>query len=131
MSYCQISRNGKPPTRQVQTRINLNYKPFSRLSIDLKVMPRSNEGHKYILCIKGEITNYLITVPIHQSKSEEIGDALIDYVIKKHWLPDYIIMGQDNVFMSSLMNYLFNKHRYQNKNIGSLELSIVTSRTWK
>ena len=45
-------------------------------------MPRSNKGHKYILCIIDEVTNYLITVPIHQSKSEEIGDALIESVQK-------------------------------------------------
>ena len=47
-------------------RINLNYRPLSRLSMDLKVMPRSNKGHKCILCII--VTNYLITVPIHQSR---------------------------------------------------------------
>ena len=67
--------NDKPPMRQLQTRINLNYRPLSRLSMDLKVMPRSNKGHKFILCIIDEIMNYLITVPINQSKSEEIGDT--------------------------------------------------------
>ena len=38
---CQLSSNGKPPVRQLQTRINLNYRVLSRLSMDLKVMPRS------------------------------------------------------------------------------------------
>ena len=49
--------------------------------MDLKVIPRSHRGCKYILCIIDEVTNYLITVPIHQSQAEEIGDALIEYVI--------------------------------------------------
>ena len=49
---CQLSCNVKPPTRQLQTRINLNYRPLSRLSMDLKVMPRSHKGHKYILLCK-------------------------------------------------------------------------------
>ena len=53
--------------------------------------------------------NYLITVPIHQSKSEEIGNALIENVITKYCVPEYIIMDQDSTFMSSLMNYLFKK----------------------
>ena len=35
-------------------------------------MPRSYKGHKYILCIIDEVTNYLIAIPIHQAKSEEI-----------------------------------------------------------
>ena len=72
-------------------------------------MPRSNKGHKYILCIIDAVTNYLITVPIHLSKSEEIGNALIENVITKYCVPEYIIMDQDSAFMSSLLNYLFKK----------------------
>ena len=30
-----------------------------------------------------EVTNYLITVPIHQAKSEEVGEALIEHVITR------------------------------------------------
>ena len=33
---CQLSRNDKLATRQLQTRINLDYRPLSRLSMDLK-----------------------------------------------------------------------------------------------
>ena len=44
-------------------------------------MPRSQKGHKFILCIIDEVTNYLITIPIYQAKSEEIGEALIENVI--------------------------------------------------
>ena len=51
----------------------------------------------------------LITVPIHQAKSEEICDALIENVITKYHIPEYTIMDQDSTFMSSLMNYLFKK----------------------
>ena len=36
----QLAYNEKPPTRQLQTRINPNYIPLSGLSMDLKVMPR-------------------------------------------------------------------------------------------
>ena len=36
---CQLMRNDKPPTRQLQTRLNLNYRPLSMLSMDCKVMP--------------------------------------------------------------------------------------------
>ena len=106
---CQLVQNEKPPPRQLQARINPNYVPLSRLSMDLKVMPRSHKGHKYILCIIDEVTNYLIMVPIFQARSEEIGKALIEYVITKYCIPEYIIMDQDSAFMSSLMTYLLNK----------------------
>ena len=72
-------------------------------------MPRSHKGHKFILCIIYEITNYLITVPIYQVKSEEIGEALMENVITKYCIPEYIIMDQDSGFMSLLMTYLFTK----------------------
>ena len=89
---CQLACNENPPTRQLQTRINLNYTPLSRLSMDLKVMPRSYKGLKYILCIIDEVTNYVITVPIHQGKSENIGDALIGNIITKNCIPECITM---------------------------------------
>ena len=106
---CQLSCNEKPPSRHLQTRINPNYVPMSRLSMDLKVMPRSHKGHRYILCIIDEVTNYLVTVPIFQARSEEIGEALIESVIMKYYRPEYIIVDQDSAFMSSLMTYLFHK----------------------
>ena len=46
---------------------------------------------------------------LHKFKSEEIGDALIENVIKKYCIPEHIIMDQDSAFMSSLINYLFKK----------------------
>ena len=38
---CQLSHNENLPSKHLQTRINLNYVPMSRLSMDLKAMPRS------------------------------------------------------------------------------------------
>ena len=59
------------------------------------------------------MTNFLITVPIFLARSEEIGAALLENVITKYCIPEYIIMDQDSAFMSSLMTYLF--HRLQIK----------------
>ena len=72
-------------------------------------MPRSCRGHSYILCIIDEVTNYMITAPIKHSRSEEVGEALINDVISKYCVPYYIIMDLDSAFMSSLMNYLFKR----------------------
>ena len=112
---CQLVRTDKPPTRQLQSRIYLNYRPLSRLSMDLKVMPRLHKGHKFILYIIDEVTNYLITVPIFHAKSEEVGEALIENVITKYCIPNCIIMDQDSAFMSSLINYLFRKFEIKSK----------------
>ena len=104
--------------RQLQTRIYLNYRPLSRLSMGLKVMPRSQKGHRYILCIVDEITNYLVTVPLYQARSQEVGEALIENAITKYCTPDYTIMDHDSAFMYSLMNYLFRKPGVKIKTVG-------------
>ena len=106
---CQLSNKDKIPNRHFQRKNHLNYKPLSRLSMDLKAMPKSYRGHKFILCVIDEMINYLITMPIYQARSEEIGDSLIDNVISKFGIPEYLIMDQDSSLMSTIMNYLFRK----------------------
>ena len=81
-------------------------------------MPRSQKGHHYILCVIDEVANYLITAPIYQAKSEEIGDTLIENVISKFGTPEYIIMDQDSAFMSTLMNYLLKRLGIKIKTVG-------------
>ena len=108
---CHLSQlvcNERLSHRQLQTRINPNYVPLCRLSMDLKVMPRSLKGHKFILCIL-EVTNDLSMLPIFQARSKEIGEALVKNGITKYCIPEYIIMDQDSAFMSSLMTYLLYK----------------------
>ena len=106
---CQLNRKDKLPERQLQPRINLNYRPLSRLSMDLKVMPKSYKGDRYILCVIDKVNNYIITAPMKQAKLEEIGEILIDSVFSKYCVPDYMIMDLDSAFMSSLMSYLFKR----------------------
>ena len=92
---------------------------MSRLSMDLKVMPKLHKGHRYILCVIDEVTNFLVTVPIFQTRSEEVGEALLEHVITKqnNKIPDYIIMDQDSAVMSSLMTYLFHRLNIKIKTI--------------
>ena len=75
-------------------------------------MPNAQKAHKIILSTMDELTNYLITVPIYQSRSEEIGEVLIENVISKYCIPDYIIKDLDSTFMSTIMNYLCKKIWY-------------------
>ena len=106
---CQLAIPDKPPMRQLQPQIYLNYRPLSKLSMDLKVMPGLQKGHTFILCIIDKMTNYLINVPNFHSRSEEVGEALIEHVILKYCAPNCIIMDQNSAFMSTVMNYLVRK----------------------
>ena len=77
--------------------------------MDPKVMPKGQKEHHYILCVIDEMTNYLVTVPLYQARSVEIGEALVENIISKYGTPEYMIMDQDSAFMSTLMNYLFKR----------------------
>ena len=89
-----------------------------RLSMDLKLMPRSQKGHQFILCMIDEMTNYLIATPLYQATSEEVGETLIENVIIKFGTPDYMMVDQDSAFMSSLMGNLFKKLGITIKTVG-------------
>ena len=71
-------------------------------------MPRPCKGHRYILCVIDEVANYIMA-PIKQSRSEEVGEALINNVFSKYCISDYMIMDLDSAFMSLLMNYLLKR----------------------
>ena len=61
------------------------------------------------MCVIDEVTNYIITAPVKQARSGEIGEILINSVFSKYCVPDYIIMDLDSAFMSSLISYLFKR----------------------
>ena len=90
--------------------------------MDLKIIPRSQKGHRYILCNIDEVTNYLVTAPLYQARLEEVGEALIEHTITKYETPEYMMMDQDSTFMSSLMNYLFKALGIKIKTVGPYNL---------
>ena len=62
--------------------------------------------------------NSLVTAPLYQARSEEVGEALIEHIITKYGTPEYMMMDQDSVFMSSLKNYLFKAIGIKIKTVG-------------
>ena len=56
-------------------------------------------------------------VPIFQARLEEIGEVLIENVITKYCIPEYIIMDQENTFMSTLITYLLDKFNIKVKTV--------------
>ena len=57
---------------------------MTRLSMDLKVIPRSYKGHRFILVVIDGVTNFMVTIAIYQSRSEEIGGVSIECVLSKY-----------------------------------------------
>ena len=55
-------------------------------------MPKSHKGYKFILCIIDKVANYLISVLIYHSRSEEIGNALIEDSLRTQCI--YVIINE-------------------------------------
>ena len=77
------------------------------------------------------MTNYLITMPIYQARSEEIGDALIDNVISKYIICVYYL----SPYQSAKNKFKKGNHKICRtfgylQNSGSLQLPIDDTR-WK
>ena len=53
-----IFLNDKPPVQELQQRITLNYRPISMFGMNLKVMAKSYQDRRFILCITDEVTNF-------------------------------------------------------------------------
>ena len=64
------------------------------LCMDLEVASISYTGNKFILVVIDEVTSFMVTILIHQPRSEEIGDALIKHIFTKYSMPGYMIMDQ-------------------------------------
>ena len=79
---------------------------MTRLSMALKVMPKSYKRHTFILIAIYEITNFMVTISIYQLRSQGIGDTLIEHVFSKYSICEYMNIDQDNMFMSALINYI-------------------------
>ena len=55
------------------------------------------------------MTNYLITAPLYQSRSEEVGEALIENIISKFGTPDYMCIHV--IFDELLVQEIRNHHQ--------------------
>ena len=76
---------------------------MTTLSMDLKMMPRSHRGFNFIFVVTEKVT-----IPIDQSRSEEMDDTLMEHVFCKCNIPECMVMDQNNALMSTLIYYLFN-----------------------
>ena len=83
-------------------------------------MTKPNKGHKIILCIIDEVTNYVITVPVYQSKSEKIGDTWIDNALSKYCIPILYNKGSRQCLYVIINELYFKKFDIKIKTVAPL-----------
>ena len=45
---------------------------MTRLTMDLKVIPTSYKGHKCIIVVIDEVTNFMVTIPTHRQNLKKL-----------------------------------------------------------
>ena len=111
---CQLFKNSKRFHRPLQKRTyDISQPALANVSMDIKYMPKSNRGYKYMIVILCEITNFLVTHPLKEVTASEVCRILVEEFIAYFSTPVRIVCDQDPAFMSSLCRYCFQQYKIQ------------------
>ena len=111
---CQLFKNSKRFHRPLQKRVyDISQPALANVSMDIKYMPKSSKGYKYLLVILCEITNFLVTHPLKEVTAQEVCKVLVEEFIAYFSTPLRIVCDQDPAFMSTLCRYCFQQYKIQ------------------
>ena len=111
---CQLFKNSKRFHRPFMKRTyDISQPGLANVSMDIKYMPKSNKGFKFLLVILCEITNFLVTHPMKEISAENVCTILVDEFISYFSTPVRIVCDQDPSFMSTLCQYCFQQYKIQ------------------
>ena len=116
---CQLFKNSKRFHRPLQKRTyDISQPALANVSMDIKYMPKSNKGYKYMIVILCEITNFLVTQSLKEVTASEVCRILVEEFIAYFSTPVRIVCDQDPAFMSSLCRYCFQQYKIQILTVG-------------
>ncbi|RXG54823.1 Retrovirus-related Pol polyprotein from transposon [Armadillidium vulgare] len=113
--YCQQchvcqSVKGNNPARARLGRYPLAETPFEKVSVDvLGPLPRTNQGHIYILAFKCQITKYVELVALKYRDSTTMVRYLIERVIVNHTCPETLLSDNAGEFKGTVMKEVCKK----------------------
>ena len=104
---CQ-SMKGKTDGPRIQyARIPLDTRTMARMSMDIKEMPESELGFRYILVCVCEFTNWMKTIPLADQKAQTIAMALYFKICCEYGTPKAIICDEALAFQSVALQEYF------------------------
>lgn len=77
---CQQFRNKTDKLRPFHMRVPDSYKPFDRISLDFKFMPKSVTGFQHLMVACDEISRFVICCPLKSLDAETICEAMIQKI---------------------------------------------------
>ena len=110
---CQSRRDKDPVTGVHYPRIPVNFRPLSRMSMDVKHMMPSKFGYNHILLCTSEISGYVIGIPIQDCTSITIFEAIFFKISCVFGKPKILIFDKGAGFTSKLMKELLSYLRIE------------------
>ena len=103
---CQSMKSKNDGSRIQCARIPLDTRTMARMSIDIKEMPQSELGFRYILVCVCEFINWMKAIPLADQKTQTIAIALYFKICCEYGTPKAIICDEAPAFQSlSLQEY--------------------------
>ena len=103
---CQSRRDKTDELEATFARIPLDFKVMTEFSMDVKHMPPSKYGFRYILFCTCEHSGYVEGIPIKEIKSEVIADAIFNNICCRYGNIKTIIFDEARYFTSEIMEHL-------------------------
>ena len=102
MPHLSVVQERQEFQRPFKKTININILGLTKISMDMKQMP-PNHGYTHILVLLCEVSNYMVALPLHSTKTSYILGVLQRGYLAYFGPPSHIICDQDPAFTSSLM----------------------------
>lgn len=96
-------------------RIPTSYRPFKRVYGDIKHMPESSQGHKYMLVFVDEISRFVVPIPLQKADAISVSEALIQKVALVFGPPEFLYIDQSKSFSNEVLEYVWKCLKVQSK----------------
>ena len=82
--------------------------PWQIVSVDVVgPLPTTKNGNKYILTMVDIYTRYAEVVALQVQNTQTIADAIIEYIVCRHGLPEILVSDRGSPFISDIANTLY------------------------
>jgi len=111
---CQRCQEKKPAQAQpaaIHIRVPINFRPFDHCSMDIKHMPQSGYGYKFLLICTCEVTNFVEAIALEDETARSIFNALFYKIVCRYGQPRLLVSDKGAGFTSKLMEYLYTRLR--------------------
>ena len=112
----------------MHARIPETYYPMTWLSADIKYMPKGFDNFKFLLIITCEYTNFVIAIPLKDTQTRTIAEALIHRVITIFGIPNLLIVEKDRALTRQIINLLLQALQCTQKIISSYNHSSLKTK---